>query len=96
MVFGVNSTSATWVTMFIYFAIFIGIFYIFAIMPRKKQEKQHKNLMETLKKGEKAITIGGIKGVVSKVKDETVILKVNDQTEIEFLKSAIAYRDGEE
>lgn len=85
-----------WVTVIAYFVIFIGIFYVFAIMPRKKQEKKHKELTETLKKGEKVTTIGGIKGVIAKVKDDTVMLKVNDNSEIEFLKKAIAYRDEEE
>lgn len=96
MVFGASSSSATWITMLLYFVIFIGIFYVFAIRPRKKQEKEHDQLMDTLKKGEKVTTIGGIKGVIARVKDDTVMLKVNDNTEIEFLKKAIAYRDGEE
>lgn len=93
--FGLKNSQA-WVTIVAYFVIFIGIFYVFAIMPRKKQEKKHNELMDTLKKGEKVVTIGGIKGVIARVKDDTVMLKVNDDTEIEFLKKAIAYREGEE
>ncbi|NLW92178.1 MAG: preprotein translocase subunit YajC [Syntrophomonadaceae bacterium] len=83
-------------TIVAYFVIFIGIFYVFAIMPRRKQEKKHSQLMDTLKKGEKVVTIGGIKGTIARVKDETIMLKVNDDTEIEFIKKAIAYREGEE
>jgi len=88
--------SQAWITIVAYFVIFIGIFYVFAIMPRRKQEKKHSQLMDTLKKGEKVVTIGGIKGTIARVKDETIMLKVNDDTEIEFIKKAIAYREGEE
>jgi preprotein translocase subunit YajC len=65
-------------------------------MPRKKQEKKHKEMMETLRRGEKVVTIGGIRGEVSRIKEDTVTLKVNENIEIEFLKSAIAYKNGEE
>lgn len=79
----------------IWFILFIGIFYVFIIMPRKRQEKKHDELVGGLKRGDKVVSIGGIKGEITKVKDESVILKVSDNTEIEFLKKAIAYRDEE-
>lgn len=79
-----------------YFVFFIGIFYVFAIMPRKKQEKKHGDLLESLKKGDKIVTIGGVKGVIARIKDDTIMVKVNENTEIEFIKKAVAYRDGDE
>ncbi len=79
-----------WITLLIYFGVFIGIFYVFIIMPRKKQEKQHNNFLDELKRGMKVLTIGGIRGEVVRVKDDTVILKVSDNNEIEFIKKAIA------
>lgn len=79
----------------IWFILFIGIFYVFIIMPRKRQEKKHDELVGGLKRGDKVVSIGGIKGEITKVKDESIILKVSDNTEIEFLKKAIAYRDEE-
>ena len=91
-----TQNSSAWVTFAIYFAFFVGVFYIFIIMPRKKQEKKHKEMMETLRRGEKVVTIGGIRGEVSRIKEESVTLKVNENIEIEFLKSAIAYKNGEE
>jgi len=91
-----TQNSSAWVTFAIYFAFFVGVFYIFIIMPRKKQEKKHKEMMETLRRGEKVVTIGGIRGEVSRIKEDSVTLKVNENIEIEFLKSAIAYKNGEE
>ncbi len=88
--------AQTWTMVAGYFAIFILIFYVFAIMPRKKQEKKHSTLLESLKKGDKVVTIGGINGVIARVKDDTLMLKVNENMEIELLKKAIAYRVGDE
>ena len=85
-----------WVQLAIWFVLFIGIFYVFIIMPRKKQEKKHQEMVSALKRGEKVVTIGGIKGEIAKVKEETVMLKVSDNVEIEMLKKAIAYKDGEQ
>ncbi len=88
---GANAQS--WMSMLIWLGVFILIFYVFLIMPRKKEEKRHKTLLEELKKGDKVVSIGGINGVVAKIKDDTVVVKVNDDTEIEFLKKAIAYKN---
>ena len=87
-----GADAQSWMSMLIWLGVFILIFYVFLIMPRKKEEKRHKNLLEELKKGDKVVSIGGINGVVAKIKDDTVTLKVNDDTEIEFLKKAIAYK----
>ncbi len=85
-----------WIQLAIWFVLFIGIFYVFIIMPRKKQEKKHQEMVSALKRGEKVVTIGGIIGEIAKVKEETVMLKVSDNVEIEMLKKAIAYKDGEQ
>ena len=87
-----GADAQSWMSMLIWLGVFILIFYVFLIMPRKKEEKRHKTLLEDLKKGDKVVTIGGINGVVAKIKDDTVTLKVNENTEMEFLKKAIAYK----
>lgn len=85
-----------WVTLAIYFGVFIAIFYVFIIMPRKKQEKKHGEFLSELKRGTKVVTIGGLRGEVVRIKDDVVVLKVSDTTEIEFIKKAIAYEvDGQ-
>ena len=47
-------------------------------------------MLDALKKGDKVITIGGIHGTVSNVKDDTVTVKVDDNCRIEFNRTAIA------
>jgi preprotein translocase subunit YajC len=87
---GANTQS--WLSMLVWLGVFILIFYVFLIMPRKKEEKRHKNLLEELKKGDKVVSIGGINGVVARIKDDIVVLRVSENTEVEFLKKAIAYK----
>jgi preprotein translocase subunit YajC len=87
-----GSTTQSWLSMLIWLGAFILIFYVFLIMPRKKEEKKHSALLESLKKGEKVVTIGGMYGTVTRIKDDSVVLKVGENTEVEFVKKAIAYR----
>ena len=47
-------------------------------------------MLKALKKGDKVITIGGIHGVVSSVKENTIIVKVDDNCKIEFNRTAIS------
>ena len=81
-----------WITIAIYFSVFLVIFYLFIIMPRKKQEKKHDEVLGSLKRGDKIVTIGGIRGEISKVKEDTMVVKVADNTEIEFVKKAISHK----
>jgi preprotein translocase subunit YajC len=87
-----DGQTSSWVGIAIYFGIFVLIFYLLIIAPRKKQEKKHNELMENLKRGEKVVTIGGIHGEVARIKDDIIVLKVGENTEISFIRKAIAYK----
>lgn len=77
-------------TTFITFGVIILIFYFLIIRPQKKRDKEAKNMLAAIKKGDKIVTIGGIRGTVAVVKESTVIVKVDDNTRIEFSKNAIS------
>jgi preprotein translocase subunit YajC len=72
------------------FAIIILIFYIFMIRPQNKKQKETEKMLSAIKKGDKVLTIGGIHGVVSSTKEKTVVIKVDDNTKIEFNRSAVS------
>ncbi|MDR3115101.1 MAG: preprotein translocase subunit YajC [Treponema sp.] len=72
------------------FAMIIAIFYFLIIRPQNKKQKETQQMLSTLKKGDKITTIGGIHGVIQSVKEHSVIVKVDDDTKIEFSRSAIA------
>ncbi len=76
-------------TTFITFGLVIAIFYFLIIRPQNKKQKKTKQMLSALKKGDRVQSIGGIRGVVQNVSDDSVVVKVDDNTKIEFAKSAI-------
>jgi preprotein translocase subunit YajC len=70
--------------------LIIGVFYFLLIRPQKKTQEEHKKMLESLKKNDEVITVGGIHGSIANVKDHTVTLKVDDNVKIEVQKSSIA------
>ena len=85
-----TAAGGSMVTTLITFGVIILIFYFLIIRPQKKRDKEAKDMIAAIKKGDKIVTIGGIRGTVAVVKDTTVIIKVDDNTRIEFSKNAIS------
>ncbi len=85
-----TSTTGSFGSLIVTVVLMIGIFYFFLIRPQNKKQKEMEKMLAALKKGDKVVTIGGIHGVVSSTKEKTVILKVDDNTKLEFNRSAIA------
>ena len=82
-------SGSMWTTIIMFVAI-IAIFYFLIIRPQKKRDKETKAMLDAMKKGDKVVTIGGIHGTVVTVKEQTVVLKVDDNARLEFTKSAIS------
>lgn len=76
---------------FVPILLMIVIFYFLLIRPQQKKEKDRKNMINTLQKGDKVVTVGGIYGTVTGVKEaeDIIVLKVSDNTKIDFTRSAI-------
>lgn len=74
----------------IYIVILIAAFYLLIIRPQQVRNKQMRELIASLSKGDRVVTVGGLRGTVVNLKDETVVLKVLDGSELEFEKAAIA------
>ena len=87
---GSASTSSSMVGTLLPFLLIIVIFYFFLIRPQNKKQKETQKMLDALKKGDKVITIGGIHGTVSSVKENTVIVKVDDDCKLEFNRTAIS------
>lgn len=83
-------TTGSMMTTFITFGLIIVIFYFLIIRPQKKRDKETKEMLAAIKKGDKVVSIGGIHGTVVAVKETTIVVKVDDNTRIEFSRSAIS------
>ena len=66
------------------------LFYFLLIRPQQLKQKEHQKLIAGVKTGDKVVTGAGIHGIVSNVKESTVILKIADNVKIELDKAAIA------
>jgi preprotein translocase subunit YajC len=69
---------------------FFFIFYIFLILPTQRQQKKHRQLLASLKVGDRVVTNSGIYGTIVKVGEKTFKLRVADKVVITVEKSAIA------
>jgi len=72
--------------------LIIPIFYLFLIRPQQKKQKEHQKMLAELKRGDKVVTNSGIIGNIWGIneKDNVIVLKVGEETKIEFLRTAIA------
>jgi preprotein translocase subunit YajC len=75
---------------FLPFVAIIAIFYFLIIRPQNKKQKETQKMLSALKKGDKIVTIGGIHGTIQTLKEQTVIVKVDEDTKLEFSRSAIS------
>jgi preprotein translocase subunit YajC len=82
--------GGSFLTSIIPFAAIILIFYFLIIRPQNKKRKETEKMLSALKKGDKVVTIGGIHGTVQRVNETTVLVKVDDNVKIEFLRSAVS------
>ena len=87
---GSASGGGSLITMLVTFGLIIVVFYFLVIRPQNKKQKEAKKLLESIKKGDRVQTIGGLQGVVDSVKDDTVLLRVDDNVKLKFAKSAVA------
>lgn len=85
-----GNSSMSMVSTLITFGLVFVIFYFLIIRPQNKKQKEAKKMIEAVKKGDQVVTIGGVHGTVSSVKEGTVVIKVDDDCKIEFSKSAIS------
>lgn len=70
--------------------LMVVIFYFLLWRPQKKQQKERANLLGSLKKGQKIVTIGGIYGEIVELDDEKVKVQVSEKVELTFARAAIA------
>ncbi|MGH1339340.1 MAG: preprotein translocase subunit YajC [Aureispira sp.] len=73
-----------------FMAIGIGVFYFFMIRPSIKEQKVQKNFTESLKKGNKVVTIGGVHGTIASVEENILTLLIAPKTVITVQRGSIS------
>jgi preprotein translocase subunit YajC len=71
------------------FILVLVIFWFLLIRPQQKRQKERNAMLQSLKKGDKVITIGGLHGTITDLTEERVTLKVSDNTRLVFERTAV-------
>lgn len=77
-------------TQLIFFVLFIAVFYIFIFLPQIRKSKKQKTFRETLQKGDRIVTTGGLHGKIAELKDLTATIDVGNGVKLKIDRSAIS------
>lgn len=83
-----TTSSAAYMQFVLLGGIFL-VFYFFMIRPQQKRQKEEKAFRESLAKGDKVMTIGGLHGIIEKLDDATAIISVDSNVKLKFEKTAL-------
>ena len=76
------------------FLIFMGlifvVFYFLLIMPQRKRQKEHQQLLTNLKKGDRVLTTGGLVGTIVSLSDAMVTVEIADKVKVKVGRNYIA------
>ena len=80
--------SNSGIGQFIPLILIFVIFYFFLIRPQQKKVKEHKIMVQNLKRGDKVVTSGGIVGTVERVmEDDKAEIEISENVKVEIIKS---------
>lgn len=74
----------------IFIALIFGVFYFFMIRPQSKRQKEQRNFITELEKGDEIVTAGGIIGKINKIEDDVITLDVGNKTFIRVSRSVVS------
>lgn len=75
--------------MWLPFVVVGVLFYVLLLRPQQKQRREQQKMLGGVKTGDKVITIGGIYGLVTNVKNGIIVLKIAEGVKIEVTRDAI-------
>ena len=81
--------QAQMLQMVVMFGALGAMFYFMMIRPQSKQRKEHENMLKNVKSGDKILTNGGLYGIVTNVKEKSLMVKIADNVKVEIVKSAL-------
>ncbi len=70
--------------------IFFAIMYFLMIRPQQKRERERREMLSRVSKGDSVITTGGICGTVVGISEDRVVLRVDENVTMEFVRGAVA------
>jgi len=81
--------ESTW-PMLAFLAVIFVFFWFVMVRHQRKRQKEHQQMMESLQRGDKVITAGGIYGTIDNVNEDNVIIKVEGGTTLRVARGSVA------
>ncbi|MBA7532084.1 hypothetical protein ES705_24310 [subsurface metagenome] len=72
--------------------VIFGIFYFILIRPQQQKQKKHKLMLDSVQKGDKVVTIGGVYGIIRDIKGDTLTVEIAKDVVINTTRNAIGTR----
>ena len=81
--------DASIVHMIVFLVLIFGVFYLLMVRPQRKKQKQHEEMVQELRKGDRVITAGGIYGQIESLNQESVVLKIESGATIRIARGSV-------
>jgi len=88
-----EASSQSPLFQFIPLVLILGVFWFLIIRPQQKKQKEHQRMVDSLNKGDKVVTNGGIFGTIVKVGDDRITLEVASKVQINIERQQVSRMD---
>jgi preprotein translocase subunit YajC len=95
MMGGQDGQQGSPVTSIVFLVLIFGVFWLFMIRPQMKKQKAQQKFKESIGKGDKIVTIGGVHGKILEVQDTTFIIEVEGGNRLKIEKSAVSMESSQ-
>lgn len=68
----------------------VAIFYFLLIRPQQRKAKEHKQMLDNLKRGDRVVTAGGLIGEITSISDQTVTIEIADKVRVDVGRAYVA------
>lgn len=93
---GAPTTGEAFMMNMLLILVLVALFYVLMIMPQQKRFKEHRAMLDSLKKGDKVLTAGGLIGKVDKIKDDNeVVVDLGNGIKVSALRSTIQSKEND-
>jgi preprotein translocase subunit YajC len=79
-------------TIIIFLVLIFAMFYFVLIRPQRKRQKEHQQLVEQLKRGDRVVTAGGIFGEIESVSEDSIVIKVESGATLRVARGSVALK----
>ncbi len=88
---GEEGETSIW-PMLIFVVLLFGIMYLVMIRPQRKKQREHQQLVEELKRGDRVVTAGGIYGAIESISEDSVTIKVESGATMRVAKGSVSLK----